>query len=171
MRRREFVLAASGAAMAARAAGANERIRVAMGGVYRWKDARTAPDSIAVALECPEQGFLARYSTVFGTNANSFLKFLGRRGVMDATRWNSPWVMSGEGWQEADRIQAGTTIPAAESTHHMKNWFECLRTRQQPAAPIEAGFGHAVACILADEAYARGRRMVFDADRRTIHAG
>ena len=59
---------------------------VALGGTYRWKDARTAPDSIEVILEYPENGFLVRYNTTFGTNANSYLKFIGTRGVMDANR-------------------------------------------------------------------------------------
>ncbi|MCX6624243.1 MAG: Gfo/Idh/MocA family oxidoreductase, partial [Acidobacteria bacterium] len=129
---------------------------VALGGTYRWKDARTAPDSIEVVLEYPEQGFLARYSTTFGTNANNFLKFIGTRGVMDATRWNSPWILSGEGSPEPGHIAPGTEVATVDSTHHMKNWFECLRSRKQPAAPIDAGFGHAVACILADEAFVRG---------------
>jgi predicted dehydrogenase len=144
---------------------------VALGGIYRWKDARTAPDSIEVVLEYPEQGFLARYSTTFGTNANNFLKFIGTRGVMDATRWNSPWILSGEGSPEPDHIAPGAQMPGAESIHHMKNWFECLRSRKQPAAPIDAGYGHSVACILADEAFVRGRRMVFHPATRSIREG
>ena len=103
---------------------------MAMGGTYRWKDKRTAPDSIEVVLEYPEQGFLARYNTTFGTNANNYFKFLGSRGMMDATRWNAPWVLSGEGSGEPDRIAAGTRIPEVESTPHMKNWFECMRSRK-----------------------------------------
>ncbi len=144
---------------------------VAMGGIFRWKDARTAPDSIEVVLEYPEQGFLARYCTTFGTDANSFLKFMGTRGVMDATRWNRPWLLSGQGSPEPDRLPDSGTVPLAESTHHMKNWFECMRSRKQPHAPIDAGFGHSVACILADEAFARGRRMVYHPASRSVREG
>lgn len=152
--------------------GASYPLRVvAMGGIYRWKDARTAPDSIEVVLEYPEQGFLARYSTTFGTGANSFMKFFGTRGVMDATRWDKPWTLSGRGYPEPDHLPDDGTVPVAESTHHMKNWFECMRSRQQPHAPIDAGFGHAVACIMADEAYIRGRRMVYHPSSRTIKEG
>ena len=142
----------------------------AMGGTYRWKGPRTAPDSIEVLLEYKE-GFLVRYNSTFGTNANSFLKFFGTRGVMDATRWSDPWLISGEGVTDADRIAPGAKIPEAPSTPHMKNWFDCMRSRKQPAAPIDAGYGHAVACIMADESYTRGRRMVHDAEKRTIHEG
>ncbi len=143
----------------------------AMGGTFRWKDQRrTVPDSIEVALEYKE-GFLARYSSSFGTNANSFLKFLGTRGTIDATRWSNPWLLSGDGVADADRIQAGAAIPETPATHHMKNWFNCLRSREQPAAPIDTGYGHSVACIMADEAFQRGRRMVHDPAKRSIHEG
>jgi predicted dehydrogenase len=144
---------------------------VALGGTYRWKDARTAPDSIEVVLEYTDEGFLARYNTTFGTGANSFMKFIGTRGVMDATNWGRPWTLSGEGSGEPDRIAAGTQIPEAPNTPHMKNWFECLRSRKAPAATIDDGFGHAVACIMADEAFVRGKRIVFDAAKRAIAEG
>jgi predicted dehydrogenase len=144
---------------------------MAMGGTYRCKDKRMAPDSIEVVLEYPEQGFLARYATTFGTNDNTYFKFLGSRGMMDATRWNAPWVLSGAGSEEPDRIAVGARIPEAETTPHMKNWFECMRSRKAPAATIDAGFGHAVACIMADEAFIRGRRMVFDPAKRAIREG
>ena len=143
----------------------------AMGGTFRWKDARrTAPDSIEVALEYKE-GFLVRYNSSFGTNANSFLKFLGTRGTIDATKWSNPWLLSGDGVTDPDRIQAGAKIPEMASTPHMKNWFDCMRSRQQPAAPIDTGYGHSVACIMADESFLRGRRMVHDPMKRSIHEG
>jgi predicted dehydrogenase len=142
---------------------------VALGGTYRWKDARTAPDSTEIVLEYPE-GFLVRYNTTFGTNQNSFLKFFGTRGVMDATRWNSPWTLAGEP-AESERLGAGAKIPAVDSTPHMKNWLECLRTRQSPAAPISAGYAHSVAVIMADEALMRGTRMTYNHAKRVIQAG
>lgn len=146
-----------------------ERV-MAMGGTFRWKDARTAPDSIEVVLEYRE-GFLVRYNSCFGTNANSFLKFFGTRGVMDATRWSNPWLLSGEGITDTDRIAGGAKIPEVAGTPHMKNWFECMRSRQQPAAPIETGYGHSVAGIMADESLIRGRRMVHDPAKRSIREG
>ena len=35
---------------------------------------------------------------------------------------------------------------------HVKNFLECVRSRQQPIAPIEAGYAHSVAVLMADEA-------------------
>jgi predicted dehydrogenase len=141
----------------------------ALGGIYRWKDARTAPDSFEAILEYPE-GFLVRYNTTFGTDSNSFLKFFGTRGVMDATNWGDPWLISGQRG-EADSIPAGAKIPEAASTPHMKNWLECLHSRKEPAAPIDAGYQHAVACLMADESWVRGTRMTYNPAKRQIHAG
>lgn len=145
---------------------------MAMGGKFRFKDDEyTCPDSIECVLEYPDEGFLVRYNSTFGTNANSYLKFIGTKGVMDASRWDKPWIVSGEGSSEPDRIQPGTTIPEVESTHHMKNFFDCVRSRQAPNAPIQAGYSHAIATLMAEESFARGSRMVYDPVKRTIRAG
>ena len=150
-------------------AGAPKRV-MTMGGSYRWKDQYTAPDSVETVLEYPE-GFLVRYCTIYGIADNTYLKFFGPRGVMDGTRWSKPFVVSGEKSQEDDRIAEGTTIPEVESPPHMLNWLECLRSRQQPNAPIEAGYAHSVAVIMSDESLVRGRRVVYDERARKIRSG
>ncbi|MCZ2075210.1 MAG: Gfo/Idh/MocA family oxidoreductase [Bryobacterales bacterium] len=141
----------------------------AMGGTFRWKDARTAPDSFEALFEY-EEGFLVRYNTSFGTSSNNFLKFFGTRGVMDATQWARPWVLAGQPG-EPDSLPQGATIPEVGSTPHMKNWLECIRNRKEPNAPIEAGFQHAVACLMAEESWVRGCRVTFDPAKRKIMAG
>jgi predicted dehydrogenase len=148
------------------------RRAVTLGGIFRWKDTRNVPDSVETVIEYPE-GFMARYSTVFGTAAGNYLKFFGTRGTIDASRWNwkEPFGLSGDGSGEPDRIKKGETIPEMESTPHMKNWLECLRTRKEPNAPIDAGYAHSVAVILADEALMQGKRMVYDPAKRVVKAG
>ena len=44
----------------------------------------------------------------------------------------------------------------------MLNWLECLRSRKQPNAPIQAGYSHAVACIMTAHALGSGRRKTYD---------
>ncbi len=144
-----------------------------MGGTYRWKDeGYTSPDSVETVLEYPE-GFLVRYCTMFGNGANNYLKFFGTRGVLDASRWSwdQPFKLSPEGSGESDKLAADAKIPEVPSVPHMKNWLDCVRSRQAPNAPIEAGYAHSVAVIMADESYLRGVRMVYDPAKRAIKAG
>jgi len=54
--------------------------------------------------------------------------------------------------------------------HHMENWLQCLRSRKQPNANVDAGYQHAVACILSDMAMVENRRMRYDKKRRVIRA-
>jgi hypothetical protein len=42
---------------------------------------------------------------------------------------------------------------------HMRNWFECLRSRQQPNATVENGFAHSVAVIMAARAQQEGKKL------------
>jgi len=60
---------------------------VALGGIYRWKNKFTVPDSVEVALEYPE-GFMVRYCTMMGNGANNYAKFFGTKGTLDAKSLN-----------------------------------------------------------------------------------
>ena len=51
---------------------------------------------------------------------------------------------------------------------HMANWFECMRSRQQPHCTVQDGFAHSVACMMAAEAYSSGKKQYWDAATETI---
>jgi len=51
---------------------------------------------------------------------------------------------------------------------HMKNWFDCLRSRDQPNATIDDGFAHSVAVIMAALAQREGKKRYWDADAEEI---
>ncbi len=145
---------------------------VALGGIYRWKGEFDVPDSVEVALEYPE-GFLVRYCTMFGNGANNYAKFFGTRGTLDAKNLSprEHWMATGDGSGEPDRIKEPIQVQESEPVHHMKNFLDCVRSRKEPIAPIEAGYAHSVATIMADEALTTGRRMVYDAAKREVRAG
>jgi hypothetical protein len=48
------------------------------------------------------------------------------------------------------------------TTAHMRNWMECVRSRKQPNAPVEAGYAHAIACIMTNAAVRTGAKATFD---------
>jgi hypothetical protein len=54
------------------------------------------------------------------------------------------------------------------TTEHMANWFECMRSRQQPHASVHAGFAHSVACTMAAQSYWLGKKVFWDAKTETI---
>jgi predicted dehydrogenase len=146
---------------------------VAHFGTYRWKDPRrTAPDSVEMTFEYPE-GLVVRYGQFFGNGSGRYNSVYGTRGSIDCEdwSWDGEWPISGDGTEEPDRIKPGSKLPKVASVHHMKNWLDCLRTRKAPNAPMEAGYAHAVAGILADESFVRGRRMVYDPVKRKISEG
>ena len=89
---------------------------------------------------------------------------------MDASNWNGkPFAVTGQGAE--DPLPPDAAIPEVQSDSHMLNFLKCLRSRQQPNAPIESGYSHSVAVIMADEALIRGRRMVHDPVKRAIREG
>ena len=51
---------------------------------------------------------------------------------------------------------------------HMKNWFECMRSRKQPNATVEHGFAQSVAVIMAARAQREGKKLYWDAATETI---
>jgi predicted dehydrogenase len=51
---------------------------------------------------------------------------------------------------------------------HMRNWFECMRSRQQPNATVEHGFAHSVAVIMAARAQQEGRKLYWNAATEEI---
>ncbi len=139
---------------------------VAGGGIYVWKDARTVPDAIQATMEYPEE-FQVSYCSNYGSGGANYFRIIGTKGVMDLNDWNQP-VVSGEGSEDPDRIAEKQNIEPIPRDPHMLNWLKCIRSRKQPNAGIDAGFSHAVAAIMSDEAFLTGRRMIYDPERRKI---
>ncbi|MBE7177649.1 MAG: Gfo/Idh/MocA family oxidoreductase [Mucilaginibacter polytrichastri] len=54
---------------------------------------------------------------------------------------------------------------------HVRNWMECVRSRKQPNAPIEAGYNHSIAVIMTNAAYRTGQKVTFDEKTQEVMAG
>lgn len=146
---------------------------VAHGGTYTWKDHRENGDTVHVLLEYP-QGFLCTYSVNLATNFGSGCYIVGKEGTLE---YEKTWRVSGEGVKGGKLAAAKPILPKqdleGDMDHvHMRNWLDCVRQGQrQTHCTAEHGYQHAVACIMADRALHRGRRMRFDATARTIREG
>jgi hypothetical protein len=54
------------------------------------------------------------------------------------------------------------------SSNHMRNWLECIRSRKEPNAPVEAGYYHSIATIMTNAAVRTGGKATFDQDRQEV---
>jgi len=158
----------------------------AHGGVFAWHDERENPDTFQALLEYPK-GFLVSYSTSFGNDSPSFTRYMGKKAtLLNIGGEGSPryQVVEEKGVHEddpgaydkrkvTDLLAPGETkLPETgigdDDLHHMQNWFECLRSRQQPHATVHNGFAHSVACMMATQSYHEGRRLYWDAKNEQI---
>jgi len=145
---------------------------VCHGGVFTWKDEYnfTCPDHIQALWVYPE-GFLVSYSTNFGNSYGNSYKIFGDQGVLKLDNLHAPVLTAEGGSKNKGIIRGENPVEEIEQPDHFLNWLQCLRTRKTPHAPIEAGYQHAVACIMAMKSYDSGRKMVYDHGKREIHKG
>jgi len=53
---------------------------------------------------------------------------------------------------------------------HIRNWMECVRSRKQPNAPVEAGYSHSIANIMTNAAVHTGAKATFDEATQNVMA-
>src|SRR5205823_13597807 len=66
---------------------------------------------------------------------------------------------------------AADTGADSSTTANVRNWMECVRSRKQPHADIEAGYNHSVALCMTVAAMHSGRKVMFDDNKRDIVMG
>jgi hypothetical protein len=64
--------------------------------------------------------------------------------------------------EEVKVVASANTGGDALTSAHMRNWMECIRSRKQPNAPVEAGYNHSIACIMTNAAVRTGGKAGFD---------
>jgi predicted dehydrogenase len=140
---------------------------VAMGGHFAWKDGREISDTSEYVLEYPKEWLLTFSSRLGSGPEEDFEVFYGKERSLDSRDWVSRTAAHR---RAADATDVPLTMPPDEGRSHVGNWIDCMRSRQAPNAPIQAGFAHAVACCLGREAERTGRRVRYDAAARRIVA-
>jgi predicted dehydrogenase len=167
----------------------------ANGGIYQWKDGRTNFDTLTAVFDYgpigdATKGFQVVYSSRFSNSAGGTKEiYYSNGGELNLdTGKVSPNGGLSENYAKAmglppNRLEPlelkgdGPAVTAADTgvdnmtSAHMRNWLECLRSRKQPNAPVEAGYQHAIACIMAFAAARTGARATFDATRQEVLAG
>jgi len=136
---------------------------VASGGVYHYKDGRTAPDTIAVLLEYPKQWTATFEATLAPGLKGAGVEMVGTEGKLYIDRGRYDFTPAARGAQtvtvKADRDQ---------TIDHVENFLECCRTRKRPNGDVWLGHRSAQASHLGNIAYVQKRKINFDPDREEI---
>jgi hypothetical protein len=66
---------------------------------------------------------------------------------------------------------AADTGADPQTSANMRNWMECVRSRKQPNANVDAGYSHSVALCMTIAAIQTGQRVTFDPKTQQILAG
>jgi len=157
---------------------------MAHGGVFAWPDGRENPDTFQALFEYPK-GFLVSYSTSFGNDSDSFTRIMGKKATLinvggeGSQRWelveekgtheDHPFIQRKKTFVTlAGSDKPGLPFISDTDLSHMTNWFDCLRSRQQPNATVRHGFAHSVAVIMAARAYREGRKLFWNRETETI---
>ena len=137
---------------------------MALGDTLTWKDGRQTSDTAEYVFEFPRVDadvlVAARLRTRVGLR-----NFLRAGAHARHARLDQPTGSQHTARGSHRHHAAG---PDGEERSHVGNWFDCVRSRQTPNAPIQAGFAHAVACCLGREAERTGKRVRYDAATRRI---
>jgi len=166
----------------------------ANGGIYLWRDGRKNFDTLTAVfdygpLDDMSKGFQVIYSSRFTNSAGGIKEiYYSNGGEMNLnTRKVSPNGGLTEKFarpmgMEPNLVEPyelkGDVAEASANTGvdgmtlaHMRNWLECLRSREETNAPIEAGYSHSIATIMANAAARTGERVTFDTKRQEVLAG
>ncbi len=137
---------------------------VASGGVYAYKDGRTAPDTINVLLEYPA-GFTATFeATLVPGITGAAVEFCGTEGKLWIDRSRYEFKPKGRDSQPVVVKAGGYDF----TLDHIKNFLECVRSRKLPNGDVYIGHRSAQASHLGNIAYLQKRRINFDPQREEI---
>lgn len=136
----------------------------AAGGVLHYKDGRTAPDTITVALDYGGE-FIATFDATLAPGASGEgIDFYGTQGSLYIDRRRYVFRPVG-------RMAQPVEVPAAPgdfTVDHVANFLDCVRTRKLPNGDVLIGHRSAQASHLGNIAYVQRRRIDFDPVREEI---
>lgn len=133
----------------------------AAGGIFFYKDGRTAPDTISIQLEYPSQWAATFDATLVPGAAGAAIEFMGTEGRLQIDR---------RGYTYQERTQRGAAAPeplvrkatGSLEMEHVQNFLACMKSRQKPNSDVVGGHRSALASHLGKIAYLEKKRIKFD---------
>ena len=152
--------------------------RVVMAGYNYFSPDMQVPDTMDVSLDQPENllftwnsGFGNDY---YGENGNDLV--LGRKGTILRHADDLTYVPQGRGRAAAPESAPSPSAGAkpdivggsGATDAHMRNFFECVRSRHEPNCSFELGYRSAIACQMAIASLRLSRPVTWNAEREEI---
>jgi len=169
---------------------------VANGGVYVWKDGRQNWDTTTAVFDYgpPDDltsGFQVTFASrmhngderpteIYYSNGGELNLITNRVTPTGGLTENFAKAMNMRAnlLPEVDLTRQPEKVVASANTggdvltsNHVRNWMECIRSRQQTHAPVEAGYAHAIAVIMTNAAVRTGMKATFDEQTQEVMAG
>ncbi len=168
---------------------------VANGGIYMWKDGRKNWDTMTAVfdygpLNDMSSGFQVSFSSRMhngdenpkeiyysnGGELNLNTNKISPRGGLtknfaDAMGMQPFLLPEGELPNKEKAVASANTGGDILTSNHIRNWMECVRSRKQPNAPVEAGYSHSIATIMTNAAAITGQKVTFDDAAQEVMAG
>ena len=167
----------------------------ANGGVYFWKDGRKNWDTTTAVFEYgplddASQGFQVVFmsrmhngeenpSEIYYSNGgelNLVTNKVSSNGGLKAGPASAmhmpPNLLSNYDLSNnaAKVVASANTGGDVLTSTHVRNWMECIRSRKQPNAPVEAGYQHSIATIMTNAACKTGAKVTFDESTQEVMA-
>jgi len=167
----------------------------ANGGIYMWNDGRTNYDTMTAVFDYGPigktgDGFQVIYSSRQTNSAGGVKEwYFSNGGKLDldlnkvtpeggleerhATAMGMKPFLLDEFELPQMKVEAEANTGSDPLTNaHMSNWMQCVLDRNvKTNAPVEAGYSHSIANIMATASLRTGQRAVFDANARQVMAG
>ena len=158
----------------------------ANGGIYQWKDGRRNWDTITAVFDYgPADDLATGFQVSFqsrmhngtenpteiyysnGGELNLDTNKISPKGGLTqrfAAAMNmKPFLLPEATLASTEKVVASANTGGdALTSAHVRNWMECVRSRKQPNAPVEAGYSHSIANIMTTAAAHTGGKATFD---------
>lgn len=151
--------------------------KVTMTGCNFISPGMEVPDIMDVAMEHSEKKLLFTWNSTFGNRyyGEGYDLLLGNKGTIirdenenvsyeSQRKEDAPVMQPNKSQKPPDIVSVGDPLTYA----HMKNFFDCVRSRKQPNCPFEVGFRSAIACRMAITSCRMGRAVRWDPEREEI---
>jgi predicted dehydrogenase len=168
---------------------------VANGGIYVWKDGRKNWDTTTAVFDYgpetdPASGFQVTFSSrmhngderpaeIYYSNGgelnlitNTVSPNGGLTEKMAAAMNMKPNLLPQISLADKSMVAVASANTGGDllTSNHMRNFMDCVISRKQPNAPVEAGYSHSIATIMTNAAVHTGAKATFDVSSQEVIA-